>query len=137
MGRGESSDAVPAELLTFAHAALDGRRIDSELAELTFDSVLDTASGKAERRLEFRATAVSIELQVERAGEGRTLLGRLAPAAVTRIEVQVADGTIVSSGETDANGRFGLVLAQGGRARLRLVPATRGVPLVETSWVTV
>ena len=137
MGRGESSDAVPHELLAFAHTAFDGRRIDSELAELTFDSVLDTASGKAERRFEFRATAVSIELQVGRASEGRTLLGRLAPAAVARIEVQVADGTIVSSGETDANGRFRLALPSGGRVRLLLAPATPGAAPVETSWVTV
>jgi hypothetical protein len=139
----ESTDATPVELLAFAHAALDWRRIGADLAELCFDSVLDpepaaaAPDGEGARRLAFRAAALSIELEVERAGDGRTLSGRLAPTAAVRLEVEAADGAIVSSGEPDADGRFRLVLPGGGRVRLRLVPTTPGAAFVETSWVTV
>jgi hypothetical protein len=142
MARGES-DAVPAELTTFARGALEGRRTRSELAELTFDSVLDTvlgepvlgepALGETARRLEFRAPALSIEVEVD----GRTLVGRLAPDGAARVEVEGASGTVVSSGEADVHGRFRLVLPQGGRVRLRLAPAAPDVPLVESSWITI
>jgi hypothetical protein len=132
MARGEG-DAVPAELLAFARAALEGRRTGSELAELTFDSVLDPVPGEARRRLEFRAPALSMELEVE----GRTLVGRLAPEVGASIEVEAADGAVVSSGEADANGRFRLVIPQGGRVRLRLAPAAPDVALVESSWITI
>ena len=132
MARGES-DAVPAELAAFARGALEGRRTRSELAELTFDSVLDPALGEAARRLEFRAPALSIEVEVE----GRTLVGRLAPDGAARVDVEGASGTVVSSGEADVNGRFRLVLPQGGRVRLRVAPAAPGAPLVESSWITI
>jgi hypothetical protein len=130
MARGESGEA-PAELVAFARAALAGRTTDADLAELTFDSLLDSC-GEARRRLEFCAPSLSIDLEVE----GRTLSGRLAPAALVRVEVEAADGAIVTSGEADSDGRFRLILRQGGRLRLRLVPAAPGVPLVESSWVT-
>jgi hypothetical protein len=132
MARGESSEPVPAELLEFARAALDGRRVGSELAELVSDSVLD-GGGDASRRLEFRAPALSIELEVH----GLTLLGRLAPAAGVPIEVELAGGEVVSGGEADADGRFRLVLPQGGRVRLLLLPKAPGVPRIESSWITI
>jgi hypothetical protein len=132
MARGES-DAVAAELAGFARGALEWRRTRSELAELTFDSVLDPALGDEARRLEFRAPAVSIEVEVV----GRTLVGRLAPEGAVRVEVEGAGGTVVSSGEADVSGWFRLALPQGGRVRLRLAPAAPDVPLVESSWITI
>jgi hypothetical protein len=129
----DESDAVPSELVAFARGALEGRRTQSELAELTFDSVLDPAPGEAARRLEFRAPAVSIEVEVE----GLTLAGRLAPGGAARIEVEGAGDTVVSSGEADVNGRFRLILPQGGRVRLRIGPAAPDGSLVESSWITI
>jgi len=132
MARGDS-DAVPSELLAFARAALDGRRTGSQLAELTFDSVLDSPAGEAARRLEFNAPALAIEVEVE----GRTAVGRLAPHGAARIELEAAGGAVISSGEADANGRFRLILPQGGRVRFRVGPAASDLPLVESSWITI
>jgi hypothetical protein len=139
----ESSDPTPADVTEFAKAALGWRRLDAELAELLGDSVLETEaealvrSGESARRLTFRAEGLSIDLEVQREGDGIRLLGQLAPPpAAAGVEVQGAGGELVASAEADSLGRFRLSLSAGGRIRLRVDRREPPGPPVETSWLS-
>ena len=134
------TDPVPAEVTEFATAALGLRRLDAELAELLADSALETgaavtrADGDA-RWLTFRTDEVTIDVQVKSDGGAYTLLGRLEPPhGGAAVDVQAGDGETLASTTADEAGRFKLVLARGGRIRLRV--AGPGRPPVETSWLS-
>ena len=66
--------------------------------------------------------------------DGR-LLGQIAPALAVLVELQAEGGTVMSSAESDALGRFRLGVEGSGRFRLRVV--REGAPPIETSWFTV
>ena len=139
-------DPVPPEATAYAKAALGWRRIDADLAELLGDSVLESealagtrSASAGARTLTFRADALELDLEISVDEEtGLVLLGQLAPATVARIEVQRDDGSVAAETEADELGRFRVVLAAGGRIRLRIVPAGHGPGgVVETSWFAV
>ena len=129
------TDPVPAEVTDFAKAALGWRRLDTELAELLEDSVLDEAAaltrGGGGRLLTFRSEDVTIDVEIQ---DGQ-LLGQLAPPpAAATVELQAEDGTVIASAETDGLGRFRLELGGEGRFRLRVVRRDPAGAPVETSW---
>jgi type II secretory pathway component PulM len=136
----ERVDPVPREVTEFAKAALGWRRLDAELAELLSDSALEselatTRSEDPGRWVRFRASDLSIELEVQASGEGHTLLGQLEPAPVSAtVEAQDAEGATAGSAEADELGRFRLALPSGGRVRLRVLRRDPSGPEVETSW---
>jgi hypothetical protein len=128
------TDPVPAEVTDFAKTALGWRRLDAELAELLEDSALESESpalarGTAGvRSLTFRSDELTIDVEVQPG----MLLGQLAPAAAATIELQVENGDVAATAESDALGRFRLPLEGDGRFRLRVLRP--GAPAVETSW---
>jgi hypothetical protein len=133
-------DPVPAEVTSFAKAALGWRRIDAELAELLSDSALEpaaaalTRSGVARARsVTFQASDLEIDLAIQDGDPGLVLLGQLAPPARASIEVQLDDSSIAATAEADELGRFRIELAEGGRLRLRILREPPSSP-VETSW---
>jgi hypothetical protein len=138
---GRAVDPVPAEVESFAKAALGWRRIDAELAELLSDSALDRepagvrSSLARTRSMTFQATGLELDLDVQPRDAGFVLLGQLAPPAPAVVEVQRDDTTIAATATTDDLGRFRLELDEGGRVRL-LVRREPPAPLVETSWLT-
>jgi len=134
-------DPVPRDVSEFARAALGWRRLDAELAELLTDSAVEADSAALVRSedgtrwLTFRSTELAIDVEVLANGDGRLLLGQLAPPPESAtVEVQSADGTVVASAESDALGRFRFALESGGTVRLRVIPPA-GRP-VETSWLS-
>ena len=134
----EQADSPPAEVAEFAKAALGWRRLDTDLAELLADSVLDMSgvrSGEGARRLTFEAGDLSLDLEVRpEEGEGRQLLGQVAPAPTTAtVEAQSGDGELIATAVCDELGRFRLSLPGGGRVRLRIRLEPPAAP-VETSW---
>jgi len=137
-------DPVPPEVDEFARAALGWRRLDADLAELLADSALEseraalTRSGDAAlRSVTFRASDLTIDVQVATDGDVRTVLGQLAPPpAEATVEVQAADGSLLATAESDALGRFRLVLPTGGRVRLRVLRRDPAVAPIETSWLS-
>jgi hypothetical protein len=133
----EKADAPPPEVSEFAKAALGWRRLDTDLAELLADSVLDASgvrSGEGARRLSFEAGDLSLDLEVRPEGEARQLLGQVAPsAAAAAVEVQSGDGELLATAVCDQLGRFRLSLRSGGRVRLRIRREPPAAP-VETSW---
>jgi hypothetical protein len=138
----ERVDPVSAAVTEFAKAALGWRRVDAELAELLSDSALEglelagTRAVDGARWLSFRAEELAIEVEVERDGERRTLLGQLEPApAVADVELQGDDGSVLARSVSDALGRFRIVLERGGRIRLRVLRREAAAAPLETSWL--
>src|SRR6266508_4083187 len=81
-------DGVPPEVLAAARATFTWLTIDSELAQLTFDSATESAElagvrGPATARLlSFEATTLTVELEVSPSGPHRRIVGQLVPGQI-------------------------------------------------------
>ena len=139
-------DPVDPRLLDQARFAYCWRSVDSELAELSFDSLVDHDMalavraggdpGLEPRMLGFGAVVdgddVAIEVEVT-PGPGRpALVGQLLPPESTTVELQAGTGE-VESVQTDELGRFLIEPVPGGPVRLRV---RHGERLVHTTWVS-
>jgi hypothetical protein len=134
-------DPVPAALLDAAKASLTWRTIDAELASLAFDSSVDESPvlvrGPAsdEQLLTFETDELAVDLQVSKRGDGRRLVGQIAPAGVAEIEVRTGSGVVVTV-TSDELGRVPAVDVPAGSLSLRILRAGETNPIV-TDWVTV
>jgi hypothetical protein len=100
-------DPAPAELVSAGRATFAWRTIDAELAELSFDSLVDglvgvrsstTAAGP--RQLSFEAGTAAVEVELA----GDRLVGQLLPPGPARVELH--QGTDVVATRADDLGRF-------------------------------
>jgi hypothetical protein len=105
------ADPVPAAVVTDARAAFALRRFRADLAELAFDSAMETTqlaglrsrgNAKRQRQLTFVAPSVRVEVEVDE--RLRRLVGRLVPGEPAEIELRHRDGALHT--ETDQAGRF-------------------------------
>jgi hypothetical protein len=136
-------DPVPDLVLAAARASLTWRTVDDELADLAFDSSVDESPVLVrgpgpvsdEQLLTFETERVSVDLQVTVRGEGRRLVGQLAPAGVAEIEVRSANGGVVTT-RSDELGRVPALDVPAGPLSLRIQIAGQSVAIV-TDWVTV
>jgi len=130
-------DPVPPELLDAAAGAFTWRDIDAELAELVFDSLLDTdeaslVRGAPERRLvSFTGGGLTIDVEVTSAGTERTVMGQIVPPQRGVVDIRRRQETV--SIEADELGRFRSGPLPPGPLSLRLRPAG-GAPVV-TDWL--
>jgi hypothetical protein len=138
---GRVADPLPERVAFAAKASLSWRTIDAELAELTYDSVLDddrlalVRGHQAGRLLTFTTPALTIEVQVTSKGTDRRLAGHLAPAQPAVLLIRHAGGT--SEAEVDADGRFRTEpLPAGPLALVCRVGDEPDGPTVQTEWVT-
>ena len=102
-------DPVPAEL---RHIAVEAyalhalRDMDAQLAELTFDSVVDAAPVRGEdvpRMLTFSTSALTVDVEVTAQG----MTGQLLPPQAARIEILgAAQPATAATVTADAMGRF-------------------------------
>ena len=130
----DAADPVPDRVLDGARAAFTWRTIDTELAELVFDSTQELAgvrAAEANRQVTFRAPGVEIEVMVIENGT-RRLVGQLVPPAVHTVQLVGADA--VHSVESDRLGRFTFDVLEPGPVRLAVLAAD-GTRLVQTEWV--
>ena len=139
-------DPVPPELIEQGRQIFCWRSVDAELAELSFDSLLDhdlalaVRSGDGSvlgpRMLGFGAAVdgedLSIEVELSVIDGQPTLIGQLEPAGATTIGVQACDGKIVEVPVDDV-GRFSVRPVPSGPVRLRI---ERGGRPVQTTWVS-
>jgi hypothetical protein len=134
-------DPVPAAVLDAAKASMTWRTIDAELAALAFDSSVDESPvlvrGPAsdEQLLTFETDELAVDLQVSKRGDGRRLVGQIAPAGVAEIEVRTGSGVVVTV-SSDELGRVPAVDVPAGSLSLRILRAGETNPIV-TDWVTV
>lgn len=139
-------DPVDPRLLDQARFAYCWRSVDSELAELSFDSLVDHDMALAvraggdpalePRMLGFGAVVggedIAIDVEVT-AGAGRpALVGQLLPPEAATVEVQASTGE-VDSVQADELGRFLIEPLPGGPVRLCV---RHGERLVHTTWVS-
>jgi hypothetical protein len=130
--------AVPADFVETAKSVFAWHNIDAELAELTYDSFLETADAsttRAEvasiRSLTFSSQHLSIELEVQH----ESLLGQLVPPQPGTLTVQVGAGEEAVTTTADDIGCFSIGAIPSGPFRLRCQTAS-GIHAV-TVWVTV
>ena len=127
------ADPVPAEVVQAALASRTWRRVDAELAELVYDSVVDGAlvrSSRGGRQLTFEAPELTVEVEV---GPG-SLEGQLVPPQPGQVEVRHSDGSLTVA--ADRHGHFRVEAALHGPVSLRCQPDLGNVPTV-TSWVVI
>ncbi|WP_030421185.1 hypothetical protein VM636_02305 [Streptomyces sp. SCSIO 75703] len=116
-------DPVPAALRTIAVESYALRDLDARLAELTFDSLVDSLPVRGEeappRMLTFQAGAVTVDVEVGAEG----LIGQVLPPGPAEVEVLAgprpsarltADDLGRFSGGTPPAGPFALRLRTGG-----------------------
>jgi hypothetical protein len=111
-------DPVPPSALQAALAAFTYRTVDAELAELTFDSLAESApvrGGEQPRFLTFRTGSRTIEIEIT--GPPRRIVGRLSPPEPAGVEIRHPAGT--SAVTADALGRFNAPLPGSGPFSLR------------------
>jgi hypothetical protein len=131
-------DPVPPELLHGAAGAFAWRDIDAELAELVFDSLIDSdeatlVRGSPDRRLvSFAAGGLTIDVEVTAAGPARTVMGQIVPPRRGQVELRRPGETI--SVEADELGRFRSGPLSPGPLSLRL-RTDEGAPVV-TDWLS-
>jgi len=136
-------DPVPPLVTRSATAALGWRRLDADLAELLADSALDAdalalARGDVAtlRSVTFSAGALTIDIEIQLQGAARTLLGKLSPAARTKIELQSSGEATPIGTESDRLGRFRIKLPAASSIRLRVaVGNADAANWIETSWI--
>ena len=130
----DASDPVPETVLEGARAAFTWRNIDTELAEIVFDSAQELTGVRSEdvnRQVTFEAPGVEIEVMVVENG-ARRLVGQLVPPTERTVELVGSDS--VESADTDRLGRFTFDDIAPGPVRLVVLGAD-GERLVQTEWV--
>ncbi|MEU1464109.1 hypothetical protein ABZ467_26040 [Streptomyces sp. NPDC005727] len=124
-------DPVPAELRQLALGAYALHDLDADIAELTFDSLVDALPVRgvpdAPRMLTFRAGGLTVDIEVT--GEG--LIGQVLPPGPARLEV-LGGPRAVRPVPVDTLGRFTSDTPPTGPFALRL---RTGGQVVVTEWL--
>jgi hypothetical protein len=135
-------DPVPPEFVQAASDAFSWRDIDSELAELVSDSLLDAGQGSlvrssSDRRLvSFRTPELTIDVEVTTTGSGRDVMGQITPAQ--RATVEIRQGAAVVTTDADELGCFRSASLSAGPMSLRLTAADHHPrPAVVTDWLSI
>lgn len=140
----ERADPVPDRVRAAAHAAIELRDLDAQLAELLRDSAVDEVdrelagvrgAGTVARLLTFSVGAERyVEVDVENDGERhRTLAGYVVPGDAGRLMVEHAGGHL--SGEIDEHGGFSVARVASGPIRLRV--SLDGARPIVTQWTLI
>jgi hypothetical protein len=109
-------DPVPRRLLDAAVDSYTWRTVDSDLAELVFDSQAEDQAalvrgGEHARLVSFAAGDLVIDLEITGSGQDRRIIGQLAPPQ--RAAVEIRQGSGVTGLDTDELGRFSGTLRSG------------------------
>jgi hypothetical protein len=134
-------EPVPAELLRAALDAFAWRDIDAELAELTYDSLVDADGASlvrgspGQRLVSFAVGGMTIDVEVTSAGPGRTVMGQIAPPQRATVDIRYPGDTVTV--EADELGRFRSGTLPPGPASLRLRPPPGDDgPAIVTDWIS-
>ena len=135
-------EPVPDRLVQAALDAYAWRTIDAELAELTFDSLAGHEEAalvrgqQQERLLSFRASGLTIEVEVTAAGPARRLIGQLVPPQRAEVKIRHQDGVVTVA--TDEFGRFVADRMPAEPVSLRFGPTPgEGRSAVVTEWIPI
>ena len=133
-------DPPPAEVVEAARASFAWRDVDSELAELVFDSSLEreamaTMRGGRSRLLTFEGPGLVVEVEVD-GGEGH-VVGQLVPPQPAQVELRRPSGSVMV--DADELGRFTVDGVTRGPVSLRCRRTTgeASPSVVDTAWVVI
>ena len=127
-------EPVPAELVQAAVDAFGWRNIDAELAELVYDSLIDTDEASlvrgppGQRLVSFAVAGITIDVEVSSAGPGRSVMGQIVPPQRATVDIRYRQDTVTV--EADELGRFRSGPLPPGPASLRLRPPSGGGPAI-------
>jgi hypothetical protein len=136
----EVLDPVPEHLLAAAKDCYTWRTVDSDLAELVFDSVAEdhgvlVRGADQARLLSFEATGLTVDVQVTGIGQARRIIGQLAPPQRATVRIrQGSDGSDVTYLEADELGRFSGPLREGPFSLACTGTAAGSRPVI-TDWI--
>jgi hypothetical protein len=129
-------DPVPPQLLEAAVDSYTWRTVDSDLAELVFDSLADDVAlvrgPEHARLLSFEASGLTIDVEVTGSGPDRRIIGQLAPPQQAAVEIR--QGLNVNDLDADELGRFSGPL-RAGPFSLRCRTGTDPDRPVVTDWI--
>jgi hypothetical protein len=135
-------DPVPPELVQAAAEAFSWRNIDAELAELVFDSLLNTdqaalvRSSPGRRLVSFQTPELTIDVEVTATASGRDVMGQITPPQRAVVEIRHRAGVV--STDADERGCFRSASLQNGPMSLRLLPAAGDPrPPIVTDWLSI
>jgi hypothetical protein len=135
-------DPVPLDVIERSAESLTWRTVDAELAELAFDSLVDgdRTSGLVRgpgdvRTLTFRASHLTIELDISFERGAREVIGQLVPAQPMTLEIRHKDGAVVV--EADDLGRFSAEALPAGPFSVRCGSDNAARPILVTDWISV
>ena len=135
-------DPVPPELVQAAVGAFSWRNVDAELAELVFDSLLNTdqaalvRSSPGRRLVSFQTPELTIDVEVTTTASGRDVMGQITPPQRASVEIRHRAGVI--STDADEQGSFRSASLQTGPMSLRLRPAADDSrPPIVTDWLSI
>jgi len=138
-----AQDQVPAEVVAAAKGSFTWRTIDAELAELAYDSSVDSElagvrGDESGRALSFEYGTVTIEIDIDVSDGTRVLEGQVSPSPALQVEVQHANSDATWAGSADDHGRFSFHDIPPGPVRLffRFSPSS-GPAMLLTEWVTI
>jgi hypothetical protein len=123
-------DARPAELFAEA-AALPDASLGPDASALP--SASEVRGGPEWRKLSFRASGLTIELEITGSGEYRRLLGQLIPRQSAVVDIRHGQGVITV--EADTLGRFSADEVPFGQISLRCRLGSDQSPVI-TGWIT-
>ncbi|MGH2786417.1 MAG: hypothetical protein ACRDJV_00730 [Actinomycetota bacterium] len=135
------TDAVPPQVLAAARGSYTWRTIDAELAELTYDSLLDddalagVRSGAQPRQLTFESGELTIELEVGFAARGKRIVGQLIPTQAAAIEIRHPAGE--EAVQADELGRFAAEIMTAGPVSFSCRLQTNGEKTITTDWIII
>ena len=134
-------DPVPPDAIAAARACFMWRTLDAELAELTYDSVLDenalagVRSTAPLRLLTFESPAMTVEIEANVTGSRRQLIGQLVPPQPGTVEIRHVGGSRVVT--ADELGRFSADDLAPGPVRLECRGAAGDQAPITTDWVLI
>lgn len=123
-------DAGSAELVPDVAASSEGT-LGPAASALPAGS--EVRGGPEWRQLSFRASGLTIELEITDGGEYRRLLGQLIPRQSAAVDIRHAQGVIIV--EADTLGRFSADEVPFGQISLRCRLGSDQSPVV-TGWIT-
>lgn len=134
------ADPVPAGLLQAAVNSFGWRTIDTDLAELVFDSLAQDERALVRgpeqgRLLSFEAGGLTIDVELTQAGPARRLIGQLAPPQRAAVELRHPGG--VATLDADELGRFTTGDLPAGPISLRCAVGGEPARQVVTDWVPI
>jgi hypothetical protein len=134
----DEDEPIPAGAVEFASQAFTWRDVNSELAELLHDSLLELVEvrdGAAARMLVFQAGAFTLDVEHDHGA----LRGAVSPPGSYRIEVQEGSGRRpgwAGAVATDETGMFEILGPVDGVIRIAVVVDGTAHAILVTPWIT-